>query len=254
MRKDLVFNHFSKALDYLLEEDEVFSFLFQNPRDLTNSVFYKNFSVYFGASRFCIVDNNYPFVVKVEYDEPFETFEDISSFCERELFFYERAQELNFDKYFTEVQYLGTYTKKVKTYSLSDFYDYYDYSEYDKNDFLSALEDMEKEGVLKKEIEISIPLYAYEKADCFVNDSCYSSKEIDYYRSLKSPLSEISAYIAANFIKDYGEEEFYEFSEFLKYYNIRDIHAGNVGFINGKIVIIDYASYPKESGYESDSY
>ena len=46
-----------------------------------------------------------------------------------------------------------------------------------------------------------------------------------------------------NFIREYGEQEFLILNDFLNEYCVDDLHDGNLGYIDGKPVIIDYASY-----------
>lgn len=251
MRKELVYKHYCNMIDRLIEADEVFPFLFQSPRDFCDEFFHKNYSfipknisLNFGATRFCIIDENYPFVVKVEYENHEESFD--KSFCERELLFYERAREENFDRYFTEVQFLGYYRRNVLAYKITDILEFYeDEGFYEDKKFREALSTLENEDVEKEMIEIVLPLYGYEKADVFCTRSL-NYREEKYYRTLSpsSPLSERDVAITARFIEDYGEEEFFDFSDFLERYEIGDIHGGNIGTINDKIVIFDYASYP----------
>lgn len=251
MRKDLVFKHYCNMIDNLIDTDEMFPFLFQNPRDFCEEFYNENYcfmphnvSLTFGATRFCIVDENYPFVVKVEYSDHEESFD--TGFCEREIFFYEKAREENFDRYFTEVQFLGYYRRMVLAYKLETVLNYYNEDGlYEDEKFRKALSAMEEDNVEKEMVEIALPLYGYERADTFCTRSL-NRREEDYYRTLSpsSPLSERDTSIAARFIEDYGEEEFFDFSEFLERYEIGDIHGGNVGVINDRIVIFDYASFP----------
>lgn len=254
MREDLVFKHYSKVLDKMFD-DPLFTFVLQSPREFYNdfsnenySKMPKNLSILFGASRLCIIDDNYPFVIKVDYTDMENRFEDFSSFCERELYFFNEAQERNLDRYLTEVKYLGEYRRRLKTYRLSDFYNYYDECEYDEfcfEDFFIALNQMENEGIQQVELEVILPLYGYEKAYQINFQDALTPAETQYYRSFNSSLNEVNVSIIAKFIKDYGLEEYYDFNEFLQEFNISDIHRGNVGDINGKIVILDYAGYPK---------
>jgi hypothetical protein len=46
-----------------------------------------------------------------------------------------------------------------------------------------------------------------------------------------------------DFVREYGEEEFLSLSKFLNEFEIDDLHDGNLGYIHGKPVIIDYASF-----------
>lgn len=46
-----------------------------------------------------------------------------------------------------------------------------------------------------------------------------------------------------DFFDAYGEEEFIRLSNFLSDYGIYDLHSGNLGYLNGLPIILDYASY-----------
>ena len=49
--------------------------------------------------------------------------------------------------------------------------------------------------------------------------------------------------VATLFAETYGYEEFLRLNDFLEWYDINDLHSGNIGYINGKLVFIDYAGY-----------
>ena len=100
----------------------------------------------------------------------------------------------------------------------------------------------------KKEITITIPLYAYPRAERY--DFYQHNYEADQNQeTLKkvsnsnSPLIERNNRIGFIFAEKYGEEEFFRLSEFLEAMHIDDLHTNNVMEINGELVITDYSGY-----------
>lgn len=47
----------------------------------------------------------------------------------------------------------------------------------------------------------------------------------------------------AEFIDCYGAEEFARLNKFLHKHRLTDFHSGNLGYINGIPVLVDYSSY-----------
>ncbi len=88
---------------------------------------------------------------------------------------------------------------------------------------------------------IRLPLYAYPRArTSSIHHHYIRSGRRSYLRSVPSCLNTYVD-IANNFYEDYGREAYERLSNFLATNKIDDIHFGNVGYINNKIVIIDYA-------------
>ena len=102
----------------------------------------------------------------------------------------------------------------------------------------------------KEKITISIPLYAYERAEPLSYFSA-SREETTMAHSVykNSPLIMRTDWIGVHFIKEYGEEEYCRLSDFLVEHRINDLHCGNIGEICGKMVLIDYAGYHESSDY-----
>lgn len=89
-------------------------------------------------------------------------------------------------------------------------------------------------------------LYAYKKAECG-----YRSHNTDFRAA--SPLTERCWSIGEDICTDWGKGMFARLSEFCEDNDINDIHSGNVGRIDGKLVLIDYAGYhDSEEDYSSE--
>jgi len=233
MDRKEVFQHYSEILDDLIDNSEFFQIYFQSCYTLEEDMKLKNYlQLCTGISRGCLVDSTYDYVVKFNLDQ--------YSACDKEILIYEGAVRYNVNKFFAEPIYIGTYRKSFKSYKLCDVLDTID-TWYDEDDFNEKLPRVEEECE-KCPIFISIDLFAYPRANFNGTEfSFYTEEDEDYARNSESPLKEFNLAIAAAFIADYGTEDYNRLTDFLYDWDINDIHLGNVGEINNRIVIIDYA-------------
>lgn len=235
MDKENVFNHYCKLLDEMREE----SMAFQDFLISLNSsnVYHWEFQIAnmeCGATRAAIIDadNGYPYIVKFDID----TDDTGDSSCEREVKVYDLAKQRNLNQYFTEAVYLGEYHRIVSSYAIDDYYDEMSNDEYmnyaRNNDFQP------------QECVISIPLYGYERVEVIgISEHNCSPENEQYARHTNSPLTERSSKIGALFLENYGEAIFKRLTIFCRAHNINDLHCSNVGYLNNKIVILDFGSY-----------
>lgn len=244
------FQHFNSILDQLIEDNSYFAFYFQSPFSIEDegSLSYgynapRNISMYCGATRGVIADADWDEVVKFELDG----YEDEVSPCAAEVSIYEAAVAANLSKCFVKPRYLGTYVKTIKAYPASLIYEHddedacYDMSE---SSFCRMVNEMGLSEEDMREVTIKLPLYAYEKANN-VGWTCdeYEDEEGEIAKSYDSPLMERAEEVAASFVHEYGEVVYAELSSFLNEWCVNDLHCGNVGWINGRLVLIDYAGY-----------
>lgn len=251
MDKKAVFTHFSNILDNMIDESLFFDTFFQRPSaldyDIKGSVddlaVPENISIKFGVSRGCIIDKEYDYVIKfdIETDD-----EDGGSLCEREVKYYHTAQKVDLAKYLAEAEYIGTYTKCITFYDIDKIDRYLNWYYYDKKEFdEDFMKNEESFGPLNY-INISIPLYAYKKASTY-NYVMLGNFEHEKYKNMAdkfySPLKREVQQIAIDFVYHYGMKEYARLSEFLVENRINDIHRGNIGSINGDLILIDYAGF-----------
>jgi hypothetical protein len=96
----------------------------------------------------------------------------------------------------------------------------------------------------------NFPIYIQEVAEVYdesERSSSVTQEEIDFAEEQ----CEINNYYfkdsimgwVADVINYYGEEKFEDLVEFIKDYDIEDLHMGNVGYIGSRPVIIDFASF-----------
>ena len=111
---------------------------------------------------------------------------------------------------------------------------------FDEEKFNNELQEMidEDNSIKRKKITIRIPLYGYARAEHY---HIHSIPKVAV--NFASPLCERNENIGRAFIRDWGENNFELFSEFLEEHRINDLHAGNIGCVNGKMVLIDFSGF-----------
>lgn len=248
MNKREVFKHFSNIFDDMLYHSLFWNTYFQAPYSMEdasgsidNIAFPENLSMKFGATRGCLIDTNYDYVVKFDIEG------DANGYaCEREEYLYNKATDAGVEQYFAECVYLGTYTKTIHFYDYRDIERNMNWCGYDWREFEQDF--MENEDYFGEihDITISIPLYAYPKAE----EHCYmpfprgeENEYINKAQKIVSPLRDRNLAVAIEFISEYSEDDYQTLTDFLCAYDINDLHAGNLADIKGHYTIIDYAGY-----------
>lgn len=225
-----IFQHYSELIDRMLEENEIFKSYFLEPRSIPSD-YQITSSAYMtcGITRGCIVDNNFPFVIKFDlYDY---NNDDFFVSCEKEMKYYQLAKRCGFDKYLAEPIKIGDYKRTVNIHKRYTYIDNFD------DDELNSYKEYDED----EEFEIILPLYAYPRAE--IREFKHKDDSTDYNDIKRSPLAERNQVIAEIFIELYGKNEFIEFSNFLDCCKINDLHGHNCAYINDKLVLIDYAGY-----------
>ena len=170
-------------------------------------------------------------------------------------------------KYFTNTIYCATGVSRCalvdEEYDWIIKWDYQDYEFCDKEEIITKsaihwnIDDMIAPALyigkyIDEENYICLNLYAYPRAISFSSSQYKGLSKEEKKITAASPLAERSEYIAAAFIQDWGIEKFELLSDFCKEWDINDIHNGNVGIVDGKIVLIDYAGFHSGDSYYSD--
>ena len=253
MDKKEIFNHFSTIIDEMINNSLFWSTYWQRPYGFGDTIDGSDYDempahilIQSGATRTCIVDEDYDWVVKFDVED-----DAYGSACEREEKIYSAAKSYALDRYFAEVVYLGRYTREINFYDVIDIERWCDLFDYDPSYFeKSFMENEEKFGPVHP-IIISVPLYAYRKAtayDCGPADVT----SIAQAQKIASPLRSRNIAVATAFIREFGMDEYKAFSEFGLEWDINDLHCNNVGLIDGHMTIIDYSGY-HDPYYEDDS-
>ena len=233
MDSNKVFQHFKERLDDACENSPYFAQYLANPYSSEYDLdFSCGLSIFTGATRATIVDDDYDYVVKIDID----TDGSGENVCARELEIYNDAFNAGLGRCFAETQCLGLYTKKVWWYPDIDLQDMAD-----EQDFLDLIYG---EGYESKKITISFWLYGYEKADCERWEGCRSTpEERDFVSRQDSPLSERSTDVACALLHQYGVETFIDLGNFCRDHHVNDLHTGNVGYVDDRLVLIDFGGY-----------
>lgn len=223
---DEVFRHYSAILDKLLREP-YYKFYFQNPLTREYGEWIDDdILMISGSFRTCIVDNRYDWVVKFgDYDD-----------CDREVRNYSAAKCVGLGNCFVESHFIGVYRKKINFYRAEDIADM-DPST-DNDDWVDAVA---SSGLDMEEFEIILPLYAYKRANEAHISWSLSADDSKLGRSIKSPIAEEHMDVAVALWKNWGESLFWKFDTFCREHGIDDLHCDNIGEIDGRFVIIDYA-------------
>lgn len=243
--------HYTKVLDNLIDKYDYWKLFFLNPysRDEDWSDGF-GVDVCCGATRCAIVDNDCDTIVKFNVDSD-GVDDDI---CAREAHFYRNAKEWGLQDCFAKVEFIGYYERDIWFYDLQEVQHLiYEYIE-DFDDKLRA--EIDENGLSVQRQHICLPLYAAPRADFNFNLFQYTKEENvrDFVDSVSSPLKDRNKNVAFIFVKEYGEDTYVELSNFLDMMHINDLHSGNIGIVNGKMVLIDYAGYFEENEYDSESY
>lgn len=239
MDKSFVFETYSAILDKLLDTSDFMRMYCQRPYMLDESYEDMNVTMVSGATRCCMIAPHNGYVVKFDIEE-----DGYGSACSREERIYEAAKELSLEQYLTEVAYIGTYTRTIYWYDVDDIEDIMEW------ECVADFEDRFPDAVRKlkkRPIHISLPLYGYRFARSYhIKDDVKMSehKEVD---RCGSPLRSRSNYVAIAFLREYGFEEYKRFSQFGLEWDMNDIHMGNIGRVDGKLVLIDFAGYHCDS-------
>lgn len=187
--------------------------------------YHKPFGYDAGASKVVLTFENLGFVIKIpfegyypdaEYDEETDEYYDSEfeyfcnadadsewDYCEAEANRYNEAKTYGVEDCFAKCEKIATINSHP--IYLQEYATMYDWGK------SSNHTDKDKETVSK--------ICSDNRFDCFNTEW----------------LSDVFNY--------FGEKIFYTFMEFLKDYNINDLHNGNIGYINARPVLVDYAGW-----------
>lgn len=236
--KNEVFNHYSTILDKMLEMP-FYKTYFQSPYDIGCDYYpaIDGIKIECGATRCCIIDETYDWVIKIDIAE------DSEGFCsDREVAFYEAAQKIGVAEAFAPVYKLGTYTRTIEFYDAADVRDCIGYDCDDDNEYW--VKEEKKLAVslgAPYPVTISFSIYGSLKVSFDLADDPElppHSEVIDI-----SPLCDRYQEIGYRFAADYDKKTFEKLSDFMYDNNINDIHWGNVGMLQGRIVMLDYGGF-----------
>lgn len=240
MKSSEIFDHYAAIMDQMIASNDFWKIYFQAPMPLYNEKDIP-FFLYSGATRACLVDSNFPYVVK------WNTIEAGSTDCAQEEIYYCDACAEDVAQYFLEPIYLGTYTRTVIAYDASAFYDERGMDEkyYPTDDeFQEVIDSLDAEGYMPERQTIEVEMWAYPRADPIKHeiklnsfaDEVRSSAHTYYHGACR-----MSEGCYCMWIAEVGEEEFNRIHQFLLDEDINDLHCGNMMMYQGHLVFSDYA-------------
>ena len=237
MEKQEIFNHYAAILDKMIDNYDFYKTYFQSTYSADYYPEIEGVTLAFGASRGCLIDPEFDWVVKWDCAQ-----DQFGSCCAREAKFFEEAKNFAVEDMLAPTYFLGTYTKVIWYW---DFCEVREVMGWDDDDDVEYWrEKIQKNLSDPYKITISIPLYCQMRAELDnVENPRTSSYDKKYFQNSKSPLCQRAPAIGMDFAEDYGMDSFEALTEFCFDFDINDIHWGNVGMINGKIVLIDYSGY-----------
>lgn len=163
-----------------------------------------NFTVTSGAFRAVIIDENFDWVIKFDFKE--EINEEHVGNCRAEMIYYKNAVTWGIEEYFAPCFYGGEWNGVT-------FY-------------------------LMKKVTIDIDSMNEEIS------SGLESSDINYASCFNSDMAAEDIDTIVNVFGSYFPyEEVTQLIEFCETYCINDFHSGNIGYLMGRPILVDYAGY-----------
>lgn len=193
-----------EVLDRLASLKVGFSF-----RELRKAVEHLNVSICNGETRWCIISKDWDFVLKIP------RLENVSQdYCEIEVKNFERAKAYRVEKLLLPTEFLTENPHGVKIYKQARY------------DSAAADLDWDTERDMCKELRRVVNLKIMNKIVNNIYDG-HRIKDVWLYRVYQL----------------YGKNFLRSFEQWTHDCQVNDLHGGNVGYLHGKPIILDYAGY-----------
>ena len=159
-----------------------------------------------GCCRFILGNNNYPFIFKADFGEN-------DRYCSTEEANYEMALTMGVEDRFAEIHYLTDF----------EGFSFYvmERADCDYEDICSEMQDIL--------IDVAIEEDMYDGDEELIREEIYWTGDSDRVDEFFETIMDC--------------QEYHHWSVFCSDNRITDIHAGNIGKIDGRWVVIDYAGY-----------
>lgn len=248
-----VIAYYQKTLNKLAKDPAFAHFLIYHNGSFidditTHTKIRADFKIRSGASRMAIVPNKQEWVLKIDYDQDLE-------YTKKEIEVYEKAVAEGTSEFFAEAVYAGFHEVEVEVYEEKAF------SEAETATGFAPIpciiKALKRDQATKTSYRVSIPLFFFRKA---ATKGIYHPAWEDHERREmenvltarygsynKSPLTCSQAIVGFHFLHEYGIDRYVALCKFIKKHKLNDFHSGNIGWIDKKIVIIDYCGYGSSS-------
>lgn len=159
-----------------------------------------------GCCRFILGNNDYPFIFKADFGED-------DKYCSTEEANYEMALTMGVEDRFAEIHYLTDF----------DGFSFYvmERADCDYEDICSEMQDILIEAAIEEDM--------YDGDEELIREEIYWTGDSDRVDEFFETIMDC--------------QEYHHWSVFCSDNRITDIHAGNIGKIDGRWVVIDYAGY-----------
>lgn len=164
-----------------------------------------------GASKVCFVPRDYPFVIKWTLIDS-ENLDEAG----KEVFIYKRAKENRLAEFFPETEEIENHGSTRFIYQEKIDYESCNISPITRNIFIKKTANSNQKVVR-----------------CFSNGLNINSRPNEVWCKMALLM--------------YGKRKCRSLVQFVRRYNINDLHDGNTGYFNGKPVILDFSGYSRES-------
>lgn len=168
---------------------------------------HEGYEIHTGATRICVFHTSWDFVIK--FDEAFET----TQYSALEFYHYEMAKEYNVQRVLLPITKIATFDNGLKIYRQAK----YTLGWNDKFDHKT-----------KEALES-----AYQQ----------TRRSKTFKKICKGMHHDTHDWWIARATQLYGKKFMRSLQEWIKEYEINDLHTGNIGLLNGVPVLLDYAGY-----------
>lgn len=162
--------------------------------------------VSWGATRVCIFKSSWDFVLKMEKDNR------QTDYCALEAYHYDMAKKYNVQRILLPIEKIASFENGIKVYRQTKY----------------------STGWCDREHRDKV---MFKKA--FV--SMQNSKQ--FHKIMESVNDQIAYEWVARTIQLYGKKFMFSFEQWLNEYEINDLHIGNIGMLNSRPILLDYAGY-----------
>lgn len=162
--------------------------------------------VSWGATRVCIFKPSWDFVLKMERDNR------QTDYCALEAYHYDMAKKYNVQRILLPIEKIASFENGIKVY---------------------------------RQTKYSTGWYDREYRDKTMSKKAFiSMQDSKQFRKIMDSIhDQISYEWVARIIQLYGKKFMLSFEQWLNEYEINDLHTGNIGMLNNRPILLDYAGY-----------
>ena len=167
---------------------------------------HQGYEIHTGATRICVYHKDWDFVLK--FDEEYKS----TAYCALEFYHYEMAKKYNVQRVLLPIEKIAVFDNGLKIYRQAKFTaGWHDLDRKDNQSLRQAFEQTRRSKTFRK-----------------ISKGMHHDTH-DYWIARTTQL--------------YGKKFMRSLEDWIKEYEINDLHTGNIGMLNGRPVLLDYAGY-----------